>query len=253
MKTHIATSTATTITVRGRDFVSELLGKYSFTEMVHYLLSGTMPTPGQTRILDACLVTMMEHGWTPTSLIARLVADSVPSQSQVGIAAGLLAVGDVFAGTMEGCGTLLQRIAVSVEADGNQEAIYQAVVADHQERKRPVPGFGHPVHKPDDPRTQRLFAVARENGAAGHHIDHLCRLSTEIDRTYGHHITINASGAVAALLLEIGIPPAAMRSVSVIARAAGLAGHLLEESETHAARQIWQLVEEHIPYEDPAT
>ena len=246
VKTHIATSDATSITVRGHDLVNDLIGKRTFTEMVYFLVRGRMPNESQTKVLDACLITLMEHGWTPTSLIARLAIDSVPNQAQVGIAAGLLAIGDVFVGTMEGCGRVL--------ADGinesDQDAYCRKVVADHRAARKSMPGFGHPFHKPDDPRPPRLFAVARECGCEGRYIDLLQRLAVELDRAAGRHLTINATGAMGALLLEIDIPPDAMRSMAVISRAGGLAGHLVEERQTHAARKIWQLVEENIPYEE---
>jgi citrate synthase len=247
IKTHIATSDATTITVRGLDLVNDLMGKHTFTAVTYFLLRGRMPTPEQTHVLDACLVTLMEHGWTPTSIIARLAADSVPGQAQVGIAAGLLAVGDVFVGTMESCGRLL--------ADGigkaDQESYCRDVVADYRAKRKALPGFGHPSHKPDDPRPPRLFTIAREAGLKGDYIALLQTLSAELDRAMGRHLTINATGAIAALLLEIDLPPNVMRSIAVISRSAGLAGHLAEEQQTHAARRIWQLAEQHIPYEEP--
>ncbi len=247
IKTHIATSDATSITVRGRDLVHDLMGKVGFTAMVYFLLAGRMPTENQIKVLDACLVTLMEHGWTPTSIIARLAFDSVPSEAQVGIAAGLLAVGDVFVGTMEGCGRIL---AAGVEHP-DPEAYCRSVVADHRARKKALPGFGHPFHKPDDPRPPRLFAIAREAECEGRYVALLERLSATLDRATGRHLTINATGAVAALLLEIGLPPSVMRSIAVISRAGGLAAHIAEESEMPAARRIWQLVEAHIPYEGP--
>lgn len=247
IKTRIATANATSITVRGRDLVRDLIGQVGFTAMVYFLLAGRMPTDNQAKVLDACLVTLMEHGWTPTSLIARLAFDSVPSEAQVAIAAGLLAVGDVFVGTMEGCG----RILAAGVGQPDPDAYCRAVVADYRAQKKALPGFGHPLHKPDDPRPPRLFAIAREAGCDGRYIALLQRLSAELDRAAGRHITINATGAIAALLLEIGLPPPVMRSIAVISRAGGLAGHIAEERETHAARRIWQLAEEHIPYEEP--
>lgn len=245
--TNIATSDATSITVRGRDLANDLMGNRTFTEMVYFLLRDRMPTAGETKVLDACLVTLMEHGWTPASIIARLAIDSVPDQAQLGIAAGLLAVGDVFLGTMEGCGRIL--------ADGvnrlDPDVYAQEVVADHRARRKALPGFGHPFHKPDDPRPPRLFAIAREAGCDDRCIVLLQRLSAELDRASGKHITINATGAIAALLLGIGLAPEVMRGIAVISRAGGLPGHLAEEKRTHAARKIWQLVEENIPYEQP--
>ncbi len=247
IKTRIAVSDANTISVRGRDLVHGLMGKHNFTEMIYFLLQGAMPAPAQTRVLDACLVTLMEHGWTPSSIIARFAIDSVPGQAQVGIAAGLLAVGDVFAGTMEGAG----RILAEGVTRPDPEHYCREVIAGYRARRAALPGFGHPFHKPDDPRTPRLFEIAREAGCAGRYIKFLQLFSAELDHAMGRHLTINATGAIAALLLEIGLPPHVMRSIAVISRAAGLAGHIAEEQETHAARLIWQLAEEHIPYEDP--
>ena len=245
--THIATSDTTTITVRGKDLVHELIGVHGFTETLYFLICNRLPAPGQTRVLDACLVTLMEHGWTPTSLIARLTADSVPNQPQVALAAGLLAVGDVFAGTMDGCAKIL---AEGVDAE-DPAAYCEAVVARHRTERRALPGFGHPFHKPEDPRPPRLFQVAEEAGLSGRHVALLRQLGATLDRAAGKHLTINATGAIAALLLEIGLPVSVMRAVAVVSRAGGLAGHLVEEQQTHAAREIWRLTEEGIPYEPP--
>jgi citrate synthase len=242
--TSIATSDATSITVRGADLVNELIGQRSFTEMLYFLTCHRMPSAGETRVLDACLVTLMEHGWTPTSIIARLTADSVPGQAQVAIAAGLLAVGDVFAGTMDGCARIL---ASGVDA-ADPDAFCKEVVARHRAARQPLPGFGHPFHKPDDPRPPRLFAVAAEAGHDGRYIGLLRRLAAELDRAAGRHFTINATGAIAALLLEIGMPVSIMRGIAVVSRAGGLAGHLVEEAETPVAREIWRLTEHGVPY-----
>jgi citrate synthase len=247
MKTHIAGSDATSIRFRGRDLVEELIGKHGFTEVFYLLAVGRLPTQGQTRVLDACLVTLMDHGWTPTSLITRLAYDSAPSQVQVGIAAGLLAVGDVFAGTMDGCAKLL------AEGIGQADKVAwsREVVQAHRTLKKPMPGFGHPFHKPDDPRPPRLFRVAQEAGVQGEYIALLQQLGQTVDAVYGRHLTINATGALAALLLEIDMPLAIMRGVSVVSRSAGLTAHIAEEQKNPTARHIWKLVEEEIPYEDP--
>lgn len=245
--THIATSDTSTITVRGKDLVHELIGRHGFTETLYFLICNRMPTAGQTRVLDACLVTLMEHGWTPTSIVARMIADSVPGQPQVALAAGLLAVGDVFAGTMDGCARILQDGVTATDP----AAYCEQVVAQHRAEKRAMPGFGHPFHKPDDPRPPRLFTVAAEAGHDGRYVSLLKQLGQALDRAAGHHLTINATGAIAALLLEIGMPVTVMRAVAVVSRAGGLAGHLVEEERTHASREIWRLTENGIPYEPP--
>lgn len=248
MKTRIATSDATSITVRGLDLVEEVIGRYGFTEMLYFHLAGRFPSAAETRILDACLVTLMEHGITPSSLIARLVTDSVPNQMQVAVAAGLTVVGDVFVGTMEGCAAILAR---GIAEGGDADDFCRRVVAEHRAAGRRLPGFGHPFHKPDDPRTPRLFAFARSQGVAGRHIALLERLNAALDAAAGRHQTINATGAVAALLLEIGLPADMFRGIALVSRCGGLLAHVQEERREPSARHIWAVVEENMEYRDP--
>jgi citrate synthase len=161
--TNIATSDAQTITIRGKNLVDELIGRHSYTEILYFLICNRLPSAAETRILDACLVTLMEHGFTPTSLISRLVLDSVPDQVQVAMASGLMAIGSVFVGTMEDCAKILKR---GLAEGGDLDAYCRQVLAEHRASRRALPGFGHPFHKPDDPRTPRLFAVAAEAGVS---------------------------------------------------------------------------------------
>lgn len=248
ISTTIATSDATSVTVRGQDLVGDLIGKRSFTEMTYFLSCGRFPSPGETRVLDACLVTLMEHGFTPSSIITRLMIDSVPEEIQVAMAGGLLAIGSVFAGTMEGCARLILQAA---EREGDLDAFCREAVADHKARKAALPGFGHPIHRPDDPRTPALFAVAAEAGMEGRFIRLLQRIGEEVDRITRRHLTINATGAIGALLLEIGMSPDVMRGVAVISRAGGLVGHVEEERRTRSARKIWTDTQANFPYESP--
>lgn len=246
--THIATADATSVTIRGRDLVNDLIGKHSFTEVFYFLVTGRMPTGPQARVLDACLVTLMEHGFTPSALIARLTAESVPDQIQVSIGAGLLAIGSVHAGTMEGCAALL---AAGV-AEADTDAWCRRIVAEHRQRREAVPGFGHALHRPDDPRTPPLLRVAEDCGLVGRYVQLLLKLSAMIDAAAGRHVTINATGALAALLLEIDIPPAVVRAIAVVSRSAGLVGHILEEQQTDSARHLVRLARDTIPYQDPS-
>jgi citrate synthase len=233
--------------VRGRDLVNDLIGRHSFTEILYFLVVGRMPEPPETRVLDACLVTLMEHGLNPATLVTRLMADSVPDQIQVAMGAGLMAIGDVFAGTMEGCARILAECAQSADP-----ARYCTDLAKQaRATKQIVPGFGHRTHKPDDPRTPRLLAIAAENGRDQRFVPMLHLLSQAVDSAAGRHITVNATGAIAALLLEIGIPVPVMRAMAVVSRAGGLAGHVLEEQSTHSARHVWDLARQGIPYENP--
>jgi citrate synthase len=246
--TRIATSDAGSITIRGRDLVNELIGRKTYTEILYFLTAGRMPNAGETRVLDACLVTLMEHGLTPSAIVTRLVADNVPDEPQAAMAAGLLTVGSVFVGTMEGCARIL---SAGIASGGDLNAYCREVVETHRTQRRALPGFGHPIHKPDDPRPPRLFAVAEEAGYSDRYVSLLRQLGAALDRQAGRHLTINATGAIAALLLEIGLPPEALRGIAVVSRAGGLIGHLLEERETHSGRAFWELIDRETPYEDP--
>ena len=240
--TSICTSDLTSITVRGRDLVNELIGELSFTEMLYFLCCGRKPDAAQVKVLDACLVTIMEHGINPSTIVARLIADTVPDEPQVAIAAGLLGVGGVFAGTSEQCAAILQELAK--EGEGAVRKTAERLIASGQ----PIPGFGHLHHKPDDPRTPRLFAVAEKAGVRQTHMRLLRALGKAIDEVKGRHITINATGAIGALMLDIDVPVAAIRCFSVVARSAGLTAHLLEEKSNPAARTIWRESRNAVPY-----
>jgi citrate synthase len=244
--TRTGTSTATTVRVRGRDLVNELIGKYSFTEVLYFLTCDRMPDATETRLLDACLITLMEHGLTPSGVITRLMADSVPEEPQVAIASGLLAIGSVYAGTTESCAALLLTLEARIQ--GGESDAAAAIARDYAQAKRPVPGFGHGTHKPDDPRATRLLEFAAETGRASHYVALLTSLGREVDAAFGRHITINATGAIAAILLEIGVPVAALRAYSVVSRAGGLIGHVLEEKTTHSGRAIWAAAKAAVPY-----
>jgi len=243
--TKIAHHTTEAIYIRGASLVDDLIGKLTFTEMMYFQLLGVRPTPAQTKILDAVLVTLMEHGLTPSAIATRLIYDSCPEAVQAAVAAGLLGVGSTFIGTMEGCAKNLEEI---LAAPGNEAIIAKAIARRFREAKQPIPGFGHPHHKPDDPRSPRLLALAGEAGVPGHHIRALRLLAVEVDAAWGRHLTINATGAIAALLGEIGVPREVARGVAVVSRAAGLVGHIREEQLDPSARHIWDVVTENVPY-----
>jgi len=228
------------------NLVEELIGKVTFTEMMLLHFYGRMPTRAEARTLDVVLVTLMEHGITPSSIATRLIYHSAPDSLQSAVAAGLLGVGSTYIGTMERCAIYLDEILKGAER-GIERA--RSIAEMHFRERTPVHGFGHPFHKPDDPRTQKMIDVALEEGVSGRHIEALRILSHEVDEVYGRHITINATGASAALLGEISIPLKIMRGVAVVSRSAGLVGHILEESGTPSAPHIWEAVNQAIPYQ----
>ena len=243
--TAIARHSADSIHVREQDLVNELIGEVSFTDMMFLQLMGQRPTPLQSKVLDAVLVTLMEHGFTPSSIVARQIYDSTPEAMQSAIAAGILGVGGTFIGTMEGAAILIEDLLSQPQRMRERAT---EIVQAHVRGRLPMPGFGHPFHKPDDPRSPKLFQVARRHGAAGRHIDALATLSEEVDKAFGKHLTINVTGAVAAVLGEIGVPQKIMRGIAVVSRAAGLVGHIHEEQNKPSARFVWDLVNKNVPY-----
>lgn len=236
----------TSVHYRDADLVRDLLGKRSFVDVFVAQAFGIELDDGRRRIVDAVLVTLMEHGMTPSVIAARMVYSSSPENLQAGVAAGLLAVASRFVGTMEPAAELLDRIvdAGAGAGAGKDEAEAKAIVAEHRSRREPVPGFGHHLHKPDDPRALALLALAREVGHYGPRCAALELLSTQIDASAGRHITINATGAVAALLGDIGIPVRLMRGFAVLSRAAGLVAHIAEEQRDPSLRFVWDLVDQ---------
>ncbi|ABF12239.1 citryl-CoA lyase [Cupriavidus metallidurans] len=243
--TRLCTHTLTSLHYREADLVDDLLGKKTFTEVMLMQILGRTPRPVDMRIADMVLVVLMEHGLTPSAIATRLIYMSAPENLQGAVSAGLLAVGSSFVGTMENCSTLLDRILAAQDPDA--EAL--SIARHYKEMRAAVPGFGHHLHKPVDPRAYKLLELGdAEPDLAGAHIGALRRLSAAVDEVAGRPITINATGSVAALLGEIGVPTAVMRGFAVISRAAGLVAHIVEEQQSPSGRYIWDVVEEAIPY-----
>jgi citrate synthase len=247
--TEIATSTRDAIYIRDRSLVDDLLGNVDFTSMIFFHLRGRLPEPGELAVLNSVLVAVMEHGLTPSSITARLIYSSSPEAMQAAVAAGLLGAGSVFLGSMEDAARIFQEGVRAVQ-DGTTDA---EKYAKEQLRLRldagaTMPGFGHHIHRPDDPRTPRLLAIAQAHGVAGPHVEMLRTFSRVMDELKGRHVTVNATGAVAAVLSDIGFSWQIVRGFSLIGRSAGLVGHLREEQERPLGRHLWAMAEDGIPY-----
>jgi citrate synthase len=247
--TQIGTPTSQThvLKMRGKDTLADIVGERTFSETFFFIVTGRFASTGELRVFDACLTALMDHGLTPTAVVARLVEDSMPDDVQVSIAAGLLMVGNKFVGPMAGTGRLL-REGVASGRDLRQWAA--EAVARARTSARRIPGFGHPYYSPKDPRAERLFAIAREAGVAGRHTECLHILSEEMDKAAGKHLTLNTVGAIGAILCDLGFPVEAMRAVAVVSRAAGLAAHVLEEKQRPITPTIVETANA-IPYRDP--
>lgn len=243
--TRLCTHTLTSLHYRDANLVEDLMGQKTFTEVMLMQILGRAPRGVDLRITDMVLIVLMEHGLTPSAIATRLIYMSAPENLQGAVSAGLLAVGSSFVGTMENCARLLDRILAAEDPEG--EAL--AIARQHRADKQAMPGFGHHLHKPVDPRAYKLLELARaEPDLAGRHVRALETLSRAVDAAWGRPITLNATGAVAALLGEIGVPTNVMRGFAVISRAAGLVAHIVEEQQSPSGRFIWDTVEHAIPY-----
>lgn len=243
--TSLCSHTLTSLHYRDANLVEDLLGKKTFTEVMLMQILGRTPRGVDLRITDAVLIVLMEHGLTPSAIATRLIYMSAPENLQGAVSAGLLAVGSSFVGTMENCAVLLERIAAA--DDPQAEAL--DIARHYKGLKSPVPGFGHHLHKPVDPRAYKLLEMGRaEAELKGDRIRALQMLSQALDTVAGRPISINATGAVAALLGEIEVPASIMRGFAVISRAAGLVAHIVEEQSSPSGRFIWETVEHAIPF-----
>jgi len=240
IRSDIAWSTADRITVRGLDLPGEILGHMDLAEFSFLQLTGRRPTAGEGRVYTALLITLVEHGLTPSALAARLTYAGAPEAMQAAVAAGLCGLGSVFVGTTEGSAGMLSEALAGDDGGADLDEVASRVVAGFRERKAFVPGVGHPTHKPIDPRTPRLFEIAEKEGYSGRYVDLMTRIGAEASRAYGRDLPVNATGAIGALSCEIGLPLKAVRGLGVMARAIGLVGHLLEESAQPLAIELWQ-------------
>ena len=230
-------------TIRGKNLVKDLIGEVSFSKMIYFYILGKMPTPEELSIVDAVLVTLMDHGMSG-GLNSRMIYRSSPDSLQGAVAAGLLGMGSQFGGVMEQVGQYLDEIVKAPD----QEAKAREIITQYRSRKKALPGFGHNDFKPDDPRTPKLFEVARRAKVKGQYIDALQLMSRVVDEVVGKHVTINATAGIAALLAEIGVPFKIMRGFSLISRAPGLVGQILEEQTNPIAGDLMKLVNQTVVY-----
>jgi citrate synthase len=225
----------------GRDLASELMGEVTLTELAFLMVQRRMPSAEETRLFDAVLVSLADHGLTPTVLAARLTHTGAPESLQGAIAAGLLGAGSVFLGVVEDTVRFLDELGDDVAAG----------VARELEAGRRIPGLGHPIHKVQDPRTPRLYAIAEETGLVGSYLGRL-REVAEAHRTQsGRELPNNGAGVAGAALADLGFPGPLLRGFALLARTAGLLGHLAEELQSPIGMRLYREVDERAKYAPP--
>jgi len=254
--TSLGTSTADEIRLLGQDLTTDLMGKVGFGELAFWLVALRRPTPAETRVFEAVLVALADHGFTPTAIAARLTYLSAPDSLQGALAAGLLGGGSRFLGVTEDCGSFLHEVLQAHAGelptdDAGWDELALAAVVRAREDGRLVPGLGHPVHKVEDPRTPALIAIADREGLRGPHI----RLFEAIGRVHPQvlrrRLPLNGAGVCGAALADLGLPVELLRGFALLARAAGLLGQIAEERRRPVGMDAYLAVDRNAVYVDP--
>ncbi len=248
MKTGISQAYADRVEVRGRDLTGELMGSLSFTGYFHLLLTGREATEEQRFFLDLLLVGIAEHGMMPTNVAARMTLAADPGSLQGAVAAGILGAGPVLLGTAEACARLLEQGQARVAAGAEPGVVAAELARESHTSGARLPGFGHPVHKPLDPRAERVLELADARGVGGPHVLLARELRDAAAEAWGKPLTMNVSMPIAAVMLDLDFPATAVKAVPILARTAGLLAHLAEEREQPIGFLMAAKAEEAVEY-----
>ena len=248
--TSIGTSDETSIRLLGHDLAGELLGRVGFGELAFWLAARRRPTAGEVRMFEAVLVSLTDHGFTPTAIAARLTWYSAPDSVQGALAAGILGGGSRFLGVTEDTGRWLHEVLDGLGDTGgwtDEEWDAAALTALRATRAagRKVPGLGHPVHKTADPRIGALFAIACETGTFGAHLRLFEAVGRVHEQVLGRRLPLNGAGIAGAALADLGLQIELLRGFALLARTAGLLGHLAEEQVMPIAPSVYAEVDRH--------
>jgi citrate synthase len=250
--TRIARAHPDSVEVRGRDLCGDVMGRLGFTAYFHLLLTGREPTEDEQFFLDLLLVSIAEHGMMPSNVAARMTLAADPQSLHGAVAAGILGAGPVVLGTSGECARLLEEGQRRVEAGSTPEEAAAGLAQGIHSAGERAPGFGHPVHRPVDPRAERILELADERGVNGPHVLLARRLGEAVAETWAKPLPMNVSMPIAAVLLDLGYSATAVQAVPILARTAGLLAHLAEERERPVGFRLAAAAESAAPYEPPA-
>lgn len=256
-RTGIGASDLTSIRLLGQDLAQDLLGQITFGELAYWLVAKRRPTAGQRIMFEAVLVALADHGFTPTAISTRLTYLSAPDSIQGAIAAGLLGGGSRFLGVTEDsalflAGALAELDELPTSSDGWDD-IARELVGRTRTAGRFVPGLGHPVHKDGDPRTPVLMSLARQHGQFGPHLELFDAIGRVHDDVLGRRLPLNGAGVCGAVLADIDLPLPVLRGVAILARCAGLLGHIAEEIDDPVAYDMYMHIDRNTDYQPAHT
>ena len=242
--TNIGHATSDDIFIRGLNLADEIIGKMDFVDVVYLLITGRKPEANEKRMVNALLVTGTDHGFTPSSISARLTYLGSPESLQGAMAAGLLGAGDRFLGAMQKTTELLvEHIGELTENSTDKDFLEQAdkIIALCKSQRRPITGVGHPIHINGDPRTPRLRQLSKECGYYGKFWRLMDAISERL-LAAGKNLPLNAVGCVGAIIADMDLDPIIGRGLAIVGRSAGLLGHIYEETKEPVGQKLWDAV-----------
>lgn len=255
-RTGLGASDADHIWLLGHDLADELLGRITFGELAYWMATKRRPTDGQRTMFEAVLVALADHGFTPTAIAARVTFLSAPDSLQGAMAAGLLGGGSRFLGVTEDAANFLHGAIAGLGERPTDAAgwddVARRVVSESKAAGRFVPGLGHPVHKRTDPRTPRLFELAREHEVFGPHLALFEAIGRVAEEVLGRHLPLNGAGVCGAVLADIDFPLGVARGAALLARCAGLLGQLAEEVTDPIGADIYLNIDRNTDYQPPS-
>ena len=210
--------------------LNELMGNISYAEAAYLALRGELPTPEVGKLMDALLVSSIDHGVTPPSALAAINSASTGAPLNAAVASGILAINKFHGGAIEGCMELLLAGKSQVDSGTSVQETAKNLVEEYRSAKKRMSGFGHRIHT-NDPRAERLFELAEEAGQSGTFIELMRSIGTELETSAGKKLPINVDGAIAAVLCELDFWTNLANAFFIIARVPGLVAHAAEEQE----------------------
>lgn len=228
-KTAITEIEQNKINLRGYP-LNELMGNISFAEAVYLALRGELPTPEVGKLMDALLVSSIDHGVTPPSALAAINSASTGAPLNAAVASGILAINKFHGGAIEACMEILLDGKSQIDGGRSVQEAAKSLVEEYRSRKKRMSGFGHRVHN-DDPRTKRLFELAEEAGQSTVFIELIRSIQSELEISAGKKLPINVDGAIAAVLCELDFWTNLANAFFIMARVPGLVAHAAEEQE----------------------
>src|SRR3954466_8924034 len=221
--------------------VEELIGRVGFADMVYLMTRGELPHPDAAKLLEAALVSAVDHGPQAPSIAAARMAITCGVGINNAMASAINMLGDVHGGAGEQCVALLQAIARRLDDAGASDgvAVKAAVAAEMTALAGAgvthVPGFGHRFH-PVDPRAPRPLELVDQATAVGAVSGRFAVIGRAVEAELAarkrRKIPMNVDGATGVIFAELGFAPPLCRGLFVLARSAGALAHAWEESQS---------------------